>query len=373
MKFYCEKQVLLAAITTAARASAGKSPIPALEGLLFETDGFGVRITGYDLKKGIYTSIEAQVENEGKILLTARLISEIVRSMPDGIVTVSANQDFMTKISCGNAEFDIMGSDPADYPELPKIEYESGISIEQSVLRNMLSETLFAVSDSESRPIYTGALFDVDKNELTIVAVDGFRLALRRETITDSDKEENSFVVPGIALSELEKICSDTPEMVRITVGAKHISFTTGETVLVSRRIEGEFLDYKKTIPSEFPVNLTVSRSQLQRAVDRVSLIIDERAKNPLRCVFGEDLIKINCLTPLGKADDVVIAEGDGKGLEMGFNSRYLKDSLRAAPSEELKLSIINNVSPFIITPEAEEESGKFLYMILPIRLKAED
>ena len=373
MKFSCEKQVLLAAITTAARASAGKSPIPALEGLFFETEGSSVKITGYDLKKGIYTKIDAQVDRQGKIILTARLISEIIRSMPEGTVTISADQDHMTKIICENAEFDIMGSDPVDYPELPKIDYESSVSIKQGVLRNMLSETLFAVSDSESRPIYTGALFEIEKNELTIVAVDGFRLALRKESIVESDRDENNFVIPGIALNELEKICSDTEEMVRITVGAKHISFTIGETVLVSRRLEGEFLDYKKMIPSELPVNMIASRSQLQRVVDRVSLIIDERAKNPLRCVFSEDIIKMSCLTPLGKADDIVIAEGSGGGFEMGFNSRYMKDALRAAPAEELKLSLINSVSPFIITPETAEDSGKFLYMILPIRLKAEE
>jgi len=370
MKFSCEKHILLAAIMTSARACAGKSPIPALEGLLFEASGMSIKVTGYDLKKGIYTRIDADVIVEGKVVLGARLVSEIIRSLPDGMVTISVGKNFATHIACENAEFDIIGSEPDDYPELPRIEYESGASIEQGKLKKMLSETIFAVSDSESRPIYTGALFEIENDELTIVAVDGFRLAMRREPISGSDREENSFVVPGIALSELEKICSDTDDTVRITVGSKHISFTIGETVLVSRRLEGEFLNYKKTIPTEFSLNITAHRPDLLRIVERVSLIIDERAKNPLHCVFGDNEIKMSCITPLGKAEDVVMAHGAGGDLSMGFNSRFLKEALRAAPGNDLRLSIINSISPFVIVPEGEGDES-FLYMILPIRLKA--
>lgn len=368
MKFSCEKYILQNAITTASRAASAKSPIPALEGLLIEV-GANVRITGYDLKKGIYTSFAADVSSTGSIILSAKLFGEIVRSLPDDIVTIETGRDLMTTITAGNAEFSIMGSSADDYPELPSVEDRQSISVAQNVLRSMISETLFAVSDNESRPIYTGALFETGDGKLSVVTVDGYRLAMRRE---DMDGEAaDSFIVPGAALSDVEKICTDSDEKVRICVGAKHISFAIGSTVIISRRLEGEFLNYRKSIASSFAFTVVASRSELYRVADRVSLIIDEKTKNPLRCTIKENEIFFNCATPLGKAEDVCAVEGCGNGLEIGFNNRYLLDAVKAAPAEKLRLCFNTGSTPCIIKP-IEEENDKFLYMILPVRLRAE-
>lgn len=370
MKFTCEKNSLQNAINVAIRASAAKSPIPALEGLLIEA-GREVKITGYDLKKGIYTSFDADVIEPGSIVLGARLFGEIIRSLPEGIVTIKTDGNKMTTIVCGNADFSIMGADAADYPELPVVDYKSAVSLPQDVLKKMISQTMFAVSDNESRPVYTGSLFEIENDELTIVSVDGYRLALRKESIDKCDVDKCSFIVPGAALSDLEKMCSNSSEQVKITLGSKHISFTIDETVLISRRLEGEFLNYKKSVPSNFSINVKADRMELIRVVERVSLIIDDKIKNPLRCVFDEDAIVFTCVTALGKAEDICHVEGSGSGLEIGFNNRYLLDALKVAPVEKLMLRLNTGSSPCVIS--SEDGNERFLYMILPVRLKAGD
>ena len=179
MKFSCEKALLLSAINTAGRAVAAKSSIPALEGILAEADSHGLRLTGYNLETGITTLIEAEVVQEGSLVLSARLFGEIVRKLPDDVVSVSTDGNNVS-IVCGPTSFDIVGSDPREFPELPEVDEGNTLSIAQEKLKSMISRVIFAVSDNESRPIHTGALFEVEGEELTMVAVDGYRLALRR-------------------------------------------------------------------------------------------------------------------------------------------------------------------------------------------------
>ncbi len=369
MKFSCEKYLLQAAVTTAGRCAAAKSPIPALEGLLIQA-GADVRITGYDLKKGIYTDIPADVAEPGSVVLGARFLNDIVRSLPGGIVTISTENGLNTRIECGDSHFSTVASDSGDYPELPTVDKEKAISVPQNILSKMIRQTVFSVSDNESRPVYTGELFEVRGDTLTVVAVDGYRLALRRETVAVGDVEDCSFIVPGATLNDLEKLCGDTDEKVAITVGAKHISFVVGDTVLVSRRLEGEFLNYTRSIPSEFSVTVEADKDELVQAVSRVSIIIDERTKNPLRLNLEDGSLLINCNTGVSQAkDQCPIKGGKDAALEIGFNNRYLLDALKAAPADTLKLCFNNASSPCVVLPA--DGSDSFSYMILPVRLKA--
>ena len=368
MKFSCTRSELQTAVTIAAKAASAKSPIPALEGILIETGLDAVKLTGYDLKKGIHTSIDATVAEPGSIVLGARIFGENVRSLPEGTVTVQT-EDHNVRITCESSDFSIIGTDAADYPEMPAIDAANSVQIPQKLLGDIIRQTIFAVSDSEARPVYMGELFEIEDGTLTVVAVDGYRLALRREPVEGMDGT-HSFIVPGSALSDLEKLCSAADEPVSIQLGSKHIGFTVGRTVLVSRRLEGEFLNYKKSVPGSFRVEVRADRYFLQRTVERVSLIIDDKIKNPIRCIFGENEIRVVCATGLGKAEDACIVEGDGGNLEIGFNNRYLLDALKAAPADEVCVCLNTGASPCVITPAEGEQN--FLYMILPVRLKAE-
>jgi len=366
MKFSCEKALLQAAISTAARAVSPKSSIPALEGLLLEAENV-LTVTGYNLETGIRTRCAADILQAGAIVLPARLLGEIIRKLPDDIVVVSADK-LSVQITCGFSEFYLQGLDAEDYPLLPEVDCQNTFSVEERALKSMISQTLFAISDNESRPIHTGSLFEVDSEQVTIVSVDGFRLALRREKLLESEGEF-SFVAPGSALSEVEKICRDSDDPASVTMGAKHIIFQLGEAMLVSRRLEGEFLAWRKAIPRENPIAMTVNTRALLQSIERVSLIISEKLKSPLRCVFGQNEIRLSTKTALGHATDCCSGSGAGDELEIGFNNRYMLDALKAAPAEEVRIELSTGVSPCVIMPIDEEE--RFLYMVLPVRLRS--
>ena len=368
MKFSCEKALLQAAISTTSRAVSPKSSIPALEGILLEA-GSDLRLTGYNLETGIRTIVPADIREEGTLVLGARLFGEIVRKLPDDIVTFQS-ENYMVNIKCGMSEFNILGTDPEEFPELPTVEYQNSLILPQSRLKAMISQTLFAVSDTESRPIHPGSLFEVDSAGLTIVSVDGYRLALRHESIDKKEGAETfSFVVPGAALSEVEKICSDVDEPASVTQGARHVMFKVGDTMLVSRRLEGEFLAYRQAIPRNNTIHVEGDTRALLSSIDRVSLIISDKLKSPLRCVFDSNLLKISTKTAIGDAYDECPLSGDGGGLEIGFNNKYLMDALKAAPADKVRLELTTGVSPCVILPTEGEEN--FLYMVLPVRLKA--
>ena len=366
MKFSCEKALLSAAVSVTSRAVAAKSSIPALEGILIEA-GTQLKLTGYNLETGIQATVPAEIKEGGSLVLSARLFGEIVRKMPDDVVVFTSN-GYTVNIKCGLSEFNILATDSEEFPDLPSVDQVNGLTLAQPVMRSMIAQTLFAVSDNESRPVHTGSLFDVDGHNLTVVSVDGYRLALRKEPVESPNNAAFSFVVPGSALSEVEKICSGEGN-ITICQGARHIMFQTGEIVLVCRRLEGEFLPYKNAIPRNNQIKVEVETRALAASIDRVSLIISEKLKSPLRCVFGDGMVNITTKTAIGDAADRCVIKGDGEGLEIGFNNKYLMDALKYAPADKLRLEFSSGVAPCVILPAEGEE--KFVYMVLPVRLKA--
>jgi len=367
MKFSCEKALLQSAINTCSRAVSSKSSIPALEGLLLTAQD-ALTVCGYNMQIGIRTTVGAQVTEPGELVLNARLFGDIIRRMPDDIIVFESDSRCMVHLSCGNAAFDILALSAADYPELPEVDDENSVEIRQNLLKEMIGQTSFAVSTNESRPVHTGSLFEIGADGLTVVSVDGFRLAMRKEKL---EKLESvfSFVAPGSALNEVEKICEDKDEMAQIVLGNRHIQFEIGSTQLICRRLEGEFLNYKAAIPRNNPIVIKADCKQLLESIDRVSVVISEKLKSPVRCIFDYDQVQLSAKTGNGEAVDICPVEGDGKNLEIGFNNRYLMEALRYAPAERVKLEMNTGVSPCVIVPEEGEEN--FLYMVLPVRLKA--
>ena len=370
MKFSCEKVLLLNAINVASRAVAQKSSIPALEGLLLKAAD-QLTVSGYNMQTGIRTRVSANVTGEGEIVLNAHLFGEIVRKLPDDMITFSSDDKQVVRLHCGDADFEILGLSAADYPELPEVEENYSFSIPQKLLSAMIEETIFAVSTNESRPVHTGSLFEITEKGLTLVSVDGFRLAIRREKLEKAAGGAFSFVAPGQALNEVEKICGDTEDPAVVTLGKRHILFEVSETELICRRLEGEFLDYKNAIPRKNAIAVIADSKALIESIDRVSVVISDKLKSPVRCVFDHDKVLLSAKTGNGEAKDVCRLGGEGGGLEIGFNNRYLMEALRFAPADMVKIELNTGVSPCIIVPTEGEEN--FLYMVLPVRLKAQD
>ncbi len=368
ISFFCEKVLLQSAINLTSRAVSPKSSIPALEGLLLIADN-GIALAGYNTNTGIRSAFPAEVQEKGRVVLSARLFGDIVRRMPDDVIHLTVADNLSVRMTCGDADFEIAGLDAADFPELPNVEEESSLSIRQSLFREMIDETVFSVSTNEARPVHTGALFETEGGRLTMVAVDGFRLALRREELLSGAGGNLSFIVPGAALNEVKNICADTDEPAAITVGKRHILFEIGDTELICRRLEGEFLNYRTAIPRENPLRVTVQCRDLLNSLDRVSVVISEKLKAPVRCRFERDRVFLSARTGSGEARDVCPTAGDGNNLEIGFNNRYLIDALRHAPADEVEIQLNTGVSPAIVVPT--DGTDNFLYMVLPVRLRA--
>jgi len=370
MKFTCEKSLLVNALSVASRTVAQKSAITALEGICVKA-GMYLYLSGYNLETGITVTVPAEISEYGECVMPARLFFDIIRKLPDEMVSVSVDENFKVSIRGGISSFTITAMSAEDYPELPDVEYENAIKLPQRELRELISGTLFSTSEDKSRrPIFTGCLIEVKPESISMVAVDGYRLAMRRYFPKESTERTVKFVVPASALKEVEKILDDSDEKASFTLGRKHILFEMGGVTLVCRILEGDFGDWTQFVPKNNPILLTANRSKLMATIDRCGLLISEKIKSPVRCRFGENSADFRTITTIGEAHDVCQMSGDGRELEIGFNCRYLLDALKAVPTDEVTLELSNSLSPIVLTPC--DGSGTFAYMVLPVRLKAE-
>jgi DNA polymerase-3 subunit beta len=367
MRFTCEKNMLVAGLNIAGRTVAQKSSMTVIEGILCQAED-GLSLTGYNMETGITYKIEADVADPGQCVLPAKLFGDIIRRLPEGPVTVVVDESYKVSIRAGYASFTISAESAEDYPELPDVGSGRRVSIPQSELKDMIGGTLFAVSENQARPVHTGVKFEVEENAISAIAVDGFRLARRTYHPEGTTGLRLNFVVPAAGLKEVEKILTDSEENAAFTLGIKHILFEIGNATLICRLLEGDFLDWRRVVPTNCPVKLCAHVSDLAASIERVGLIVSEKYKSPVRCVFSNQVLLLKTNTTIGAAEDRCTIAGDGKELEIGFNVRYLADALRVIPSEEVILELTNGLSPIVLTPA--EEKYDFSYMVLPVRIK---
>ena len=368
MRFTCEKNVLVSGLSIASRTVAQKSSISVIEGILCQAED-GLNLTGYNMETAITYHIEADVADPGQCILPAKLFADIIRRLPEGPVTVVVDENYKVSIRAGYASFTISAESAEDYPELPDVSISRSISLPQGALKEMISGTIFAVAENQGRPIHTGVKFEVSDDTITAVAVDGFRLA-RRTYHTGSDiQRQLAFVVPAAGLKEVEKILTDSEEDAVFSLSPKHILFRIGEATLICRLLEGEFLDWRRVVPTDCPIKLCAHVSDLAASIERVGLIVSEKYKGPVRCTFSNQELLLKTNTTIGAAEDRCAIAGDGKELVIGFDVRYLADALRAIPSEEVILELTNGLSPIVLTPA--EDKYDYSYMVLPVRIKA--
>mgnify|MGYP001004887099 CR=1 FL=1 len=366
MKFECDRQKLNEAVLNVQRAVSAKSSVPALEGILLTAGEDAVRLCGYDLELGMTTRVEADVPEAGSVVMGARLLGDIVRRLPADSVSFSADEKNLAEIRSGEAKFAVAGSPAAEYPELPRIGEGRELKLPASALKSMIRQTIFAVAQTDAKPVHTGTLFELEEDKIRLISVDGYRLAIREEPIRGGEK--TSFVVPGKTLQEVMKLLGDGDDETGLTVGQRHILFRIGGYTVVSRLLEGSFLDYRAALPKQDATRVLVSAQSLIDSLERVSLLITERLRSPVRCLFGPEGIRLSCATAMGRADDRLAAKVEGEPLEIGFNSRYLLDALRNAECDEVKILLNGPLSPMEVLPR---EGGSFLFLVLPVRLKS--
>ncbi len=367
MRIAIDRQILCDAVAHISRAVASKSTIPALEGVMLTAQGEQLTMTAYNLEIGMTKTLDARVEEPGEVILNAKLFGDIIRRLPGDMVSLTVDERLMCQIISGSAKFDILGISTSEFPEMPSLTESQGLSLPGELLQGMVRQTVFAVAQNDAKPVHTGILFELSGGELRLVAVDGFRLAIRKENLpADNDMR---FIVAGKAMAEVVKLITDETEDVSLRVGKRHISFEIDGYTLISRLLDGEFLDYHNTIPKAFASTVRINTREVADTVERIALIISDRLKSPVRCQIQAEGIEFSCVTAMGRAVDRCGASLDGADIEIGFNNRYLLDALRAAETDEVFMEFNGAFAPIVIRPV---EGDAFLFMVMPVRLKNE-
>ena len=370
MKLVCEKDKILRAINSVTKAVASKTTMPILEGILIQTNDNQVKLTTYDLEIGIEYIIECDVKEQGATVVNAIMFSEIIRKLPDTDIKIEINEKNLLVIECEGSLYKLATMNPDEFPELPQINIENSIEIEQNSLKDMIRKTIFAVSTEENRPIFTGCLFQINNNKLNVVAVDGFRLAWKSKFLQNKINDFTA-VIPGRTLNEINKIILDSFDTVKIGVAKNQALFEMENCKVVTRLLDGEFLNYSSVIPENWETRIRVNKDIIQNCFERISLIssssIEKEKKYPVKVFVEIGKVTISCTNQTGDAKEEIYVETEGKNLEAGFNPKYFLDALRAIDDEEVFIDFGTSISPCVIRPVDE---GDYTYMILPIRLK---
>ncbi|MCA0384979.1 MAG: DNA polymerase III subunit beta [Firmicutes bacterium] len=366
MKFKCQQNQLSSAISMVSKAVSSKTTLPILSGIFFEASNNQLKVIGNDLNLSIETSIEATIIETGSVVIPARLFSELIRKLPNEEITFNIGENYVVEILCGESSYKIVGLPGHEYPELPVIDQDSSFLIDKELFANMIRQTSFAISQDESRPILTGALLEIENGRFNMVAIDGFRMAIKKAIIkTDLSKKA---VVPGRTLNEINKLLSqsDSKGDLRISFDDKQVLFSTGDLKVYSRLLAGEFINYHQILPSEYKSMALTETDSFLTAIDRSFLMARENKNVAIKLEVKDDFIKITSNSEMGSSIEKVHIKLEGHDLEIGFNPKYLIDALKIIDSESIKLEFVNNVSPCIIRPA---DNDNYIYLVLPCRI----
>lgn len=366
MKLICNQKVLASGIGNVQKAISSKSNLPILKGLLLEAYDNKLKLVGTDLEIGIENYIDAQIIEEGSIVLSARILGDIIRKLPDDNVEITVDDNNnKTIIKCRQSEFTLLGQDSEEYPELPEVEEDYGYAISQDLLKNMIRQTVFATAIDETRPILMGVLMKLEKESINLVALDGYRLALREATMKNDFN--GKAVIPAKTLNEINRLLSEEEgHEVKVYITDKHILFNMANTKVVSRLLEGEFINYKQIIPNDYKSKVTVDTKELLNSIERASLLAKEGKNNLVKLSVRDEVLTITSNAEIGNVLESVDIDLEGKDIDIGFNSKYFIDALKIIDSEKIILEFTTNVSPCIIRPT---DNNNYTYLILPVRI----
>ena len=364
MKFTCKRTELYEKIMNVQRTVSTKTTVPALEGILLKVYDGKLNLCSYNLEVGTTTDMEVNVIEDGEIVVMAKLFVDAVNKLPDENVEISTNDKLIMFITSGSVNYQLVGMSAIEFPDLPTYETKTSIKVNAETIKNMIKQVRFAISDDTRKPVYTGALFEINDKIFTMVAIDGFKMAVRREAINDEGTA--SLIVPGKTLSEVLKFNTDEKEDIELIIGQRHITFKIKDYYLVSRLLDGAFMDYNSVLPKGFTTELTIKRNILTQAIERMSIVGFEKIASPLTCCIEKNCIKFSSVTSIGRADEILYINTNGEELTIGFNNKYLLEALRNTDTDEVKLEFNGARSPLKILPV---EGDLFLYIVLPMRL----
>ena len=363
MKIICKKQDLAKGVSIVSKAVPSKTTMPILECILIDTTQNIIKLTANDMELGIDTIIEGEIIQKGMIAVDAKLFSEIVRKLPENDVTIETIEEGKTLISCEKAKFNINTSTGEDFSYLPSIEKEDYISVSQFSLKEIIRQTLFSISQNDNNKIMTGELFEVKDNVLKVTSLDGFRISIRKIELS-KPYEDKKVIVPGKTLSEVSKILSgEMEDEVKVYIDKNHILFEFDDTMVVSRLIEGEYFKVDQMISNDYETKVMINKKEFFNCIDRSTLLVREDDKKPIIINIGDDTMQLKMESQIGSMNEEISIEKDGKDLLIGFNPKFLIDSLKVIDEEEIEIFLINAKAPCLIKNSEET----YIYLILPL------
>ena len=365
MKFTCTKNDFNNGINIVLKAVPGKTTMPILECVVIEAKGDKIKLTTNDMQLGIETTIPAQIQQDGIILVNAKMIADIVRRLPDEDVNFEVDENNNILLFCGKSKFNIPGIDHEEFPMLPKIDAENKIVISQFTLKEMIQQTIFSISDNEANKILTGELFEINGDEFRIASLDLVRVSIRKVQLKES-YDHIKVVIPGKTLNEISKILNgDAEDEITISFSKNHVLFEFDETIVISRLIEGNFYNIDQMLKNNYETKVKINKRDFYGCIDRATLLLRESEKKPVILHIRDDEIQMEMNTNIGSMDEEVSAEKEGKDINIAFNPKYIVDVLKVIDDEDVYLYLFNSNAPCFI--KNNEES--YIYLILPVNM----
>lgn len=365
MRFFVDTNELNAGISTVIKALPARTTVSILEGIYMKAADNTLLLRCSDLNIQIETVVAATVEEEGAIVLPGRLFSEMVKKFTGEMTSFDIKKS-TASIESGRFKTTLQGENGADFHTMSSIKSELAVTMKPDALKRMVRGCIFAAAQDDSKPVLTGALMEVDNNGATLVALDGYRLALRREAMEGSVGNPSSMIIPARSLVEIARILPDAGENIKMVFSRTHVMTDIGQTNITARLMEGEFIKYKQILPESHVTRVRISRKELMEGIDRVALMARESKSNLIKFTIANSNINITANSEIGRSSEDIEANIMGGDIEIAFNARYFMDVLRVLDDEEIFIDMINNISPCVVRPVQGES---FYYLILPVRI----
>ena len=368
MKFSCSQQNLTKALNIVSKAVTARTTIPILKGILLKVDENGkLTMAASDLDLSIENKIEVENFEPGEVVVQAKLFSDIVRKLPNSQVSVELNQENIL-IKCASSEFNILGLSSDEFPNINiDIDSKERIALDKEILKEMIRKTSFAASIDESRGVITGVLVEIKERKLSMVALDGFRMAVAREDIID--KKEQNIIIPAKIINEISKIITENEnelQDVDLYINDKRAIFLIGDTKVILRLLEGEFVDYNNILPKDSKCRVVVNREDLLESIERASLLAKVGKNNLIKLDIKDGNMEVTSKSEEGNVKEEIIISKEGVDLMIGFNSKYMIDALKAIDDESITMNFNTSISPCLLKPITGEE---YEYLVLPVRI----
>ena len=364
MHLVFNKSNLLQSINIVLKAVPSRTTMPILECILIDASNV-IKFTSNDTELAIETIVEGEIISGGIVAIDAKIFSEIIRKLPDSEITITTDENFKTTITCEKATFSIAGKSGEDFSYLPSFEKKQFIYLSQFSLKELIRQTIFSIADNDTNKLMTGELFEVKENILTVTALDGHRIAIRKTELKDSF-EHIKVIVPGKTLNEISKILTGgTDSDVRVFFETNLIEFEN--TIVVSRLIEGEYFKVEQMISSNFDTIVNINKKEFLDCIDRSTLLVKEGDKKPIIINITENELELKISSFLGSMNEQLEINKNGKDLMIGFNPKFLMDALKVIDEEKVDIYFVNPKAPCVMKNSEET----YIYLILPVNFNA--